>query len=151
IIQALSEQTHFVDACVADIVDNLDDIAVLRAAITLDEHCFVQFARQEVIDLRSKIVDVHFVLTKIKFSVPRDGDKDGIVPIGFFHVDGILCLGELDADALLQHWSDDHENDQKDEHHVRHRRYVDVGGNFTSTAACAHCHGYFLALCWLTK
>src|SRR5262249_54197330 len=135
ITQALSEQTHFVDACVADIVHNLDYIAILRAAVALDEHCFVQFARQEVIDLRSKIVDVHFVLTKIKFSVARDSDKDSIVPIGFFHVDGFFCLGYLDADALLQHWRDDHEDDQKDEHHVRHRRYVDVGGNFSSTSA----------------
>src|SRR5262249_47397083 len=134
IVQPLGQQTNLVDACVANIVDDLDDIAILGTAITFDENSPIELACQEVIDLRSEVVDVHFVLTKIEFSVAGDGNKDCIVSIGFFHVDGIFCLGELDADALLQHWSDNHENDQKDEHHVRHRRYVDVGGNFSSTA-----------------
>src|SRR5207253_1133828 len=152
IIQALCEQANLINTGVADVVDNLNDVAVLRAKVALDENFLLELGRQQIIHSRCKLVDVDLVLSEIELSVACDGDENRVIPIGLFHVDRVLCPGKFDAYALLQHWSDNHENDQKDKHHVRHRRDVDVGGDFSSTSAGpSHSHSYFLPPCCLMK
>ena len=116
----------------------------MARSIAFDEHSLFDFARQNVVHLRSRCVHVDLVRSEVEFAVTGDGNENGIVTIGFFHVDRIPGFGEFDALALLQHRGNNHENDQKDKHHVRHRRNVDVGGNFSSTSARPHSHSYFL-------
>src|SRR5262249_31885628 len=112
-----------------------NDIAVLRTEIALHENGLFQPGCEQVIDSRCKVVDVDAILVEVKLSVAGHRHKYRVVPVCFFHVDRISGSGELDALPLLQHGCNDHEDDQKDKHHVRHRRYVDVGGNFSSTSA----------------
>jgi len=38
---------------------------------------------------------------------------------------GVL-LGEIDLEALDQHWRSDDEDDQQDQHHIHERRNVDL-------------------------
>src|SRR5262249_58984422 len=135
VVDTFSQQTDLIDACVPNVVHDLNNIAVLCAKVAFDEDALFQLARQNVIHFRSDVINVDLVRSQVEFAVSRDGNNNGIVSIGFFHVDWIPCFGELDALALLQHWSDNHENDQKDKHHVRHRRNVDVGGDSSCTSA----------------
>src|SRR5437870_4666287 len=135
VVQAFGQQRNLIDARIANAVHNLNDIAIFRAQIALEEDRLVQPGGQEIIHLGREVFDVHAVFAEPELSVACYGDEHRVVPIGFFHIDRVSCSGQFDADALLQHWSDNHENDQQNEHDVSHRRNVDVGGNFASTPA----------------
>jgi len=50
IVDTLRQQTNLVNTSVPDVIDNRNDIAVLRAKIALDENFLFQLGRQEIID-----------------------------------------------------------------------------------------------------
>src|SRR5205085_1021044 len=83
VVQALGQHANLIYACVADIVHHLTHVAVFRAEIAFDENRLVQLGCQKIIDLRSKVVDIHLVLPEIELPVTRNGNENCIVAVGF--------------------------------------------------------------------
>src|SRR5262249_16007808 len=95
-----------------------------------------------------------FVSVQPIFAVASNCDEHGVVVICSRHVGRIVSLSQFDGCALLQHRGNHHENDQKDEHHVRDCTNVNIAGNFSSTSPRAHSHGlplYALVLVLLNE
>src|SRR6266571_4527306 len=76
VVEALGQQTDLVHACITNIIDHLNDIAVLRAEIALDENRFVQFGRQKITHLRCQVVNVHSVLSEVELPIACNSDEN---------------------------------------------------------------------------
>jgi hypothetical protein len=140
VVDFFREETDLVYAGGPQVIDDLNDIPILRAKITLHKDGLVHAVSEQVRDLRREIVDVNAILVEVELAVSCHRNKYGVFLVCFGHVMGVVRFRKLNIDTLLQHGRDDHEDDEQNKHNVRHGRDVDFGGNFSSVTATTHSH-----------
>src|ERR1700683_3958627 len=124
-------------------VNSLDHVAVLRTRIGAHEYGLVQTVGDQVLDPGGDVVQGDLRAAQIHLAVTRDGQNDGVVLVGILQVPGVIHLGHIHGDALLQHGRDHHENNQQHQHDVRHRNHVRRGHH----GSCVYfeCHDLLLS------
>jgi len=110
----------------ADVIDHCDHVPVLGASIGFDEDAFINLVRQFVFYFVGQRFRSNDIGIEVHLPIAHDGHDKGIFPVGFRHFDRIIGLRHGHANALLEHWRDDHEDDQQHKHDVHHRSYVDI-------------------------
>ena len=93
----------------------------------------------------AQLAGIDLVLAEEHAAVAGYRDHNGVVLVGIRHGGGVVHLGHVDLHLVLQHGSDDHENDQQHQHHVHHGGDVDVGIYFL--AFVTNCNSHFGAPC----
>jgi len=121
-----SQKAELIDARRADIVDYLYDRAVLGTSVGFHEYALVCLVCEFVFNLGGQVGSRGLFLAEEDGAVSHDSNEQRIFFIGVGHLDRGIGLCHVHAYALLQHWRDDHENDQKHRHHVDHRGHVNV-------------------------
>src|SRR3984957_17081708 len=124
-----SQQAKMVNASRADFVHGLDDVAVFGAGIGAHENGLVQAVGDKVLHFAGDFVELNLGAAEIEVAVTGDRDNDGVILVGILHVLGVISLGHVYGNALLQHGSDHHEDDEQHQHDVRHGNNVWGGHN----------------------
>src|SRR5882762_6788142 len=86
----LGEQTELIDAGGANLIDDGDDFAILRASIALHVNGLVKTSGDAILDLTGEIFLGHLSVAKVDFAVAGDGDDDGVVLVRVLHVPGVV-------------------------------------------------------------
>src|ERR1035438_8989269 len=148
-LDPLGEKPELIDARRAYFVHDGDNRAVLGPGIALNIDGFIQLVGDQILNLPRNLRLGNFVSTEEDVVIASDGDDDGIVFVRIFHFTRISDGGHIHRSALLQHWSDDHEDDEQHEHDIRHR--YNVRGRYLCSCLWLKGHllfpssGYFLA------
>src|SRR5579864_2357890 len=111
---------------VVNVVDHLHHIAVLRPRVTFNVDRLVQLTGDPVLHLGRDLVELNLTRTQINLTVSGDGQLHGVLFLCIGHRAWVGGLRQVNAEPVLQHGSDDHEDDQQNEHHVDQRSDVDV-------------------------
>src|SRR5258708_12283251 len=86
----LGEQTELIDAGRANLIDDGDDFAVLRASIALDVNGLVKTRGDAILDLTGEIFLGHLRLPKVDFALPAHAAADGVSLLRVLHVPGVI-------------------------------------------------------------
>src|SRR5258708_25632081 len=122
----LGDEAHVVEADLAARLQHVEDVARLDELVALDGDLAVRRPLMDLIELRRHLVLPHDVRSEIDGTVGLDRDLEL-----FLRVRGLLRLrgdGQVHRHTLLQHGSDDHEDDQEHQADVDERSDVDVRG-----------------------
>src|SRR5690349_20943174 len=127
----VSHESDLIDAELADLIDDRDDVAVADANATLDIDdsivLILNFLKQRI-DFFAQLLFRDPLFPKVVLTVVRYGNHDRRlldnvrIDIGVGHV-----LRQRNGDALLQERRDHHEDDQQHQHDVDHRGDVNLG------------------------
>src|SRR2546429_1782085 len=142
LLQLVGDQPYFIYALLAHGVDYFHDFTVTNfdAALDVDDLVLFLLVCQRFLNLTLEVIEVELLLAEIILAVLRDRDDDRtffvnpLVFVGVFH-----APRNRDVDALLQKRRDHHKDDQEYQHHVHHRRDVDLRLQ-TATTASLHAH-----------
>src|SRR5215471_1042149 len=137
-IDLLRDEGDLLHPSLANEIHELDDITIIKVAISLDEDHLLLTARDGFRDLFDEVVPVHLVLVQEHPRVSLDGENE-LNTVGIDDHIRFRLLGNLHIESLLQERSHDHENDEQDEHNVHERSNVDLRFDSAATAA-AHSH-----------
>src|SRR5579864_3433833 len=96
----LSNQADVIDARGANLIHNLDHIAILGATVALDEHGLVQLVGDTVPNLIGYLRNIRLGAAEINVPARGDADDDRVILVGIGHVGGIVDLGQLHRQAL---------------------------------------------------
>jgi hypothetical protein len=80
--QPVGEQSDVVNAGGPNFINDLDDIAVFRAAITLDKDGLIDAALDAIAHLRSHLIERGFLAADKDIAAAGNSDDDGVVFIG---------------------------------------------------------------------
>src|SRR5208282_159297 len=133
----IRQKTELVHAGGAYIVDDFDHPAELRPHIGLEKDPLVGPVRQLILDLLRQVLWLDEIVPEEDLVIASDGNLERVFLVGVVHIRGIIDFGHVHGDAMLQHGSDHHKDDKQYQHHVHHRRHIDVGGDV----------GPFVSLC----
>src|SRR5580693_6064863 len=116
----LRQEPELVDAGGADLVHYRDNVAILGPSVALHVNSLVETGGQHVFDLPGDIFLSDLGILKVDCSVSRDRHDNRVILVSVLHFLCIVDPGHIHRQALLQHRSDHHEDDQQDEHDISH-------------------------------
>src|SRR5580700_2036139 len=117
----LRQETELIDACGADFVHHRDNVAILGPGVALHVDRFIETGGQHIFNLPGDIFLSDLRILKVDRSVSRNRHDNRVILISVLHLLCIIDPGHVHGQALLQHWSDHHEDDQQNEHDISHR------------------------------
>ena len=109
----------------------------MSPGVRLHEDPLICPVGEAVLHFARQILRRNLVGAEEDISISHDGDQQGIFLVGVGHGRRVVDLGHVDADSVLQHGRDYHEDNQQYQHHVHHGSDVDIGADL----------GSFISLC----
>src|SRR5207245_4635838 len=105
------------------------DITEMCASVSLDVYALITcgVACQAIFYFSGEVIDRDFVGPEEDVAIAHYRHQQRVFLVRIRHLFRIVDLGHVDADTVLQHGRDYHEDDQQHQHHVHHRGDVDVG------------------------
>src|SRR6185295_6497688 len=126
----VGDQPYLVHPERPDLIDDVDHFSVADAntALNVDDLIFFLLdVGQELLNLVLDLVLLDLVFSKVIAAILRDGNHDRVVlddSLVFFRV--VHVLRQVYRDAVLQHGSNNHKNDQEHQHDVDHRGDINI-------------------------
>src|ERR1700685_3886530 len=105
----LSKQAQIIHTGRAHRIHYLDHIAEVGAGICLNVDHLVRTIGQAIFHLASQAVHHHLVRAEVDRPITHHRHQKSVFFVGILHGSGVVHLGHIHADALLQHGRDHHE------------------------------------------
>src|SRR5580692_4062364 len=127
-LSLFGEQAQIIHTSGAHSVHDLDYIAEVGAGVCLQVDLFVGAIGEAIPHLACQGINSarKFVGAEVDGSIAHHRNQQRVFFVRVLHWGRVVNFGHVDADALLQHGRDHHEDDQQHQHHVHHGGDVDV-------------------------